>query len=131
MCAQKLRSKISGKRKSYNGHRKMIAKYRDQLHEALKKLDKLEATIEADQDYDSRMADLGRPNKRRTVSGLNLPRKGTVKLSGCRLRAEPSTKGEVLGSYGRGRKIDMTYHNSKWFSLVYGGQKAFISKKCI
>jgi|GEM_PF-4832328 len=56
----RVRNAVKAKSKSFATHRKMISKYRSQLHKALEQLDGLETLIEANTDSDRRMADLGR-----------------------------------------------------------------------
>ena len=113
----------------------MIKKYRNQLSGTFKELDRLDLMLEVDHEFDKKRKKMYRkkniPYSGNTISGLNVNRSGVVKVSSCRLREFPNGKAKVLGSYGRGRKLNMSYHNNKWWAIVYSGQKAFIGKECV
>ena len=130
----KIRRAMANRRKSRSAGKIMIAKYRKSLNKALKELAELEVMIEADAAYDKKLARVSKgklPKGFRSVSGLNLPRNKKVIVSRCRLREFPNGKSKVIGSYTRGKKIRARYHNAKWFTLVYGGEKVFIGKGCL
>lgn len=125
--------KVYRKMKKDSGeYKKMIRIYRRTLSKASKMLDQLETAIEIDQAYDQKLADMGKklPKDYKTVSGLNRARYATVTASACNLRAYPSTKAEVLGSVKGGKKVEMKYHSRAWYTVVYGGEKAFLGKSC-
>ncbi len=109
----------------------MISKYRKSLRYAEKSLTELEMAIQIDRDYDKKLADLGKlPKGYRTISGLNRLKVAKIKTSSCRVREFPSESSRILGAYVAGKSVDVRYHSSKWNTLVYGGEKAFLSKSC-
>ena len=119
-------------KKSGKDYKKMIKTYRKQLAKAEKRLNQLEMAIQIDRDYDRKLRRLGKklPKGHRTISGLNKLRVSKVKTSSCRVREFPNSKGSIVGSYSAGKKVDARYHNSKWYTVVYGGEKAFMNRKC-
>lgn len=128
----RIRKAYANKANGRRAHIKMIYKYEDSLRNSLKELEELRMLIETDQEFDQKLAkSTGKKVENfRTVSGLNAPRNVKVNKSRCNVRAYPSTKGKRLGSYGKGKKLRMRYHNKKWFTMIYGGKKAFVSQSC-
>ena len=110
----------------------MINIYRKSLAKAAKRLDELEMAIEIDKAYDQKLAAMGKklPKNYRTVSGLNRDRVAQVRSKSCNLRAYPSTKAEILDTYPNGKKVNMKYHSKSWYTVVHGGEKAFVGKGC-
>ena len=89
-------------------------------------------SIEIDKAYDQKMAAMGKklPPNYRTVSGLNRTRISKIKSKSCNLRAYPSTKAEILDTYQGGKEVQMKYHSRSWYTVIHGGEKAFMGKSC-
>ncbi len=118
-------------KKDQGDYKKMIKIYRQSLTKSTKLLDELEMAIEIDRAYDQKLTQMGRlPKGTRTVSGLNRTIAGKVKTGSCDLRAFPSAQGDLLGNYKGGQEIQMKYHSKSWYTVVHGGEKAFVGKKC-
>lgn len=112
-------------------YKKMIRIYRRSLVKANRMLDELEMAIEIDQAYDQRLALLGKlPENYRTVSGLNKMRVAQIQSKNCNVRAFPSVKSEVLDTYSMGKKVNLKHHSKSWYTVVHGGEKAFLGKAC-
>ena len=127
-----VRKAYANKANGRRAHIKMINKYEDSLRASLKELEELRMLVETDQEFDQKLAkSTGKDSKNfRTISGLNAPRNVKIVRSRCNVRAYPSLKGKTLGSYRKGKKLRMRYHNKKWFTMIYSGKKAFISQSC-
>ncbi len=118
-------------KKDSNEYKKMIAIYRKSLGKANRMLDELEMAIEVDQAYDQKLASMGKlPKGYRTVSGLNRLRIAKVAVNACNVRTYPSTKAEILDKYPSGKEVNMKYHSKSWYTVIHGGEKAFIGKSC-
>ena len=119
-------------KKDSNEYKKMIRIYRRTLSKANRMLDELELSIEVDKAYDQKLADSGRklPKGFRTVSGLNKTRYANVKSSKCHVRPFPSAKATVIDTFPVGKKVQMKYHSRSWYTVVHGGEKAFLGKGC-
>lgn len=126
----KLSRTVRNMKKDSDAYRAMIEKYRKNLDKATRMLNELEMAIEVDLAYDQRMADLGKPLKGRTVSGLNKTKTASVSTKKCNLRSYPSTKAEVLGSIPKGKQVKLKTHSKSWYTVVYAGEKAFMGKSC-
>ncbi len=119
-------------KKDSNEYQKMIEIYRKSLAKAENMLNELEMAIQIDQAYDQKLATMGKklPENYRTVSGLNRTRVAQIKTATCNVRAYPSTKAEILGKVHAGNKIEMKHHSRSWYTIVHGGEKAFLGKTC-
>ncbi|MCB0376969.1 MAG: hypothetical protein KDD33_00625 [Bdellovibrionales bacterium] len=127
----KIRNAYKQGKRSKVSHEKLIQVYQRSLEKSLKELEELKLLIEADQEYDKKLTEKSKgKHKGRTLSGLNQKREGVIAVSRCRLREFPSKKSSVLGSYSKGKKLDIRYHDNQWYSVIYGGEKAFASKIC-
>lgn len=118
-------------KKDSDSYKNMIAIYRKSLGNANRMLDELEMAIEVDQAYDQKLAAMGKlPKGYRTVSGLNRMRVAKVNTKSCNVRSYPSTKAEILDRYPNGKEVNMKYHSKSWYTVVHGGEKAFLGKSC-
>ncbi len=118
-------------KKDQGEYKKMIKIYRQSLAKSAKMLDELEMAIEIDRAYDQKLTQIGKlPKNARTVSGLNKTIAGVVKTGSCGLHPFPSAKTETLDSFKSGQQVQMKFHSQSWYTVVHGGEKAFLEKKC-
>ena len=107
-----------------------VQEHRETLAKIAKRLDQLEIEVETDKNFYDKQR---RKKLTRTMGrGLSMTNTKVAKVvsSGCNLRAFPSASSKVLTQYGRGKKLRIKKHNSKWYSIIHDGQKAFMGVGC-
>lgn len=52
---------------------------------------------------------------------------GTIQGSSVRMRAEPNTSSQILGTYNSGTQMQITGINHSWYKVSYNGQEGYVS----